>query len=90
MRMAESSPAASSPVPCLVQQGLREVLWGDLLATELPKHLRKDVEGVRGLEGKFLVKGYCVEVKKGGGEASAQENEAFYEAFNEALEETEE
>ena len=79
--MAAKEAIASYPAPALVQQALREVLRGDLVATELPEHLRKDVKGVRGLEGKFVVKGYDVEVrKKGGGEVSAEECKKCYKA----------
>ena len=66
MRMATKELAASSPAPTLVQQGLREVLWGDLPTTDLPEHPRKDVEGVRGLEGQFVVIGVTVEFKRAG------------------------
>ena len=63
VRMATKELAASSPAPTPVQQGLREVLLGDLPTTDLP---RKDVEGVRGLEGQFLVIGVTVEFKRAG------------------------
>ena len=66
----------------MVQQALREVLWGDLVATGLPKHLRKDVEGVRELEGQFLVNGVKVEFRKmGGGELSVEEWKKLHEKF---------
>ena len=72
--MAKNESVATSPAPSLVQQGLREVLWGDMPTTGLPKNLKKDVEGVRGLEGKFVVKGSDVEVwRNGGGVASEEE-----------------
>ena len=79
-------PAGSSPAASLVQQALREVLWGDLVATELPEHLRKDVEAERGLEGNFLVDGVKVEMKKtDGGEVSVEEWSKGYEVFERSL-----
>ena len=72
--MAVQEGIAGFPAPALVQQALREVLWGDMEAVSLPKHLRRDVEGVRGLEGEFLVNGVKVEFRKvGGGELSVEE-----------------
>ena len=86
VRMAKKEPVARLLASSLVQQALREVLWGDLVATELPKHLRKDVEGVRGLEGNFLVDGVKVEVEKiKGGEVSVEDWRRGYEAFEKNL-----
>ena len=80
--MATEEPVASSPAPTLVQQALREVLWGDLAAAELPEYLRKDVEGVRGLEGQFMVIGVKVEFRKaGGGKLGVEEYRRCHKLF---------
>merc|ERR1719435_69854 len=79
--MATKELAASSPAPTLVQQGLREVLWGDLPATDLPEPLRKDVEGVRRLEGQFLVIGVTVDFKRAGEELGVEEWRRYHEVY---------
>lgn len=82
------APAAMaiSSVPSLVEQTMMEVILQNLVTTDLPYHLKRDVEGVQRLEGDFLVTGYETKVRRrGSGRVSVEEQKQCCAAVDTAM-----